>query len=122
MGLKVCDRWLSYYYVCHLELRCPERNVIGFQIENRRDCCRERLVGTEVFLVDNHSGAQMYCGQIGLEGKFLDVDFMFKGACAGPVTGKTLKLMGWFGANVYEHTFFYNIFNFNEVRLSYQQV
>merc|ERR1711970_639810 len=51
-----------------------DKNVIGFQIQNRR--------------------WETYCGSIGLEGSLNDVDFMFTGACAGPVTGKTLKLVG----------------------------
>merc|ERR1712179_629609 len=69
------------------------QKVLGIQITNRRDCCRQRLINTDVYLVDNGNGAETYCGTIGYEGYELEVNFRFRGACDGPVTGKSLKLL-----------------------------
>merc|ERR1712071_340167 len=95
----------------------PDKKVVGIQIQNRRDCCQNKLVGTHVYLIDG-AEKEIYCGTIGFEGHNMDVNFSFTGACAGPVTGKTLKLLGLTSTtNTFENKPFYSIMNFNEIRL-----
>lgn len=96
----------------------PGNNIVGFQIHNRPDCCWERLVNVDVYVLNEETDEEIYCGMIGAEGFGQVIDFKFNGDCLAPRGSQVLKLLAPMNWNKATRS----ILSFAEIKLMYQEV